>query len=909
LGYNVGSTDLTNYAFYNAPNEAGGWSMCEEGLQNGDRRTVQASGPMRLDPGAVNELIIGVVWVPDQQYPCPDLSNLYGADDKAQDLFDNCFKLPQGPDAPTVDIIELDRELILILTNDAVIGSNNINEEYEEVGLGIPEGELDSTFLFEGYRIYQVDGPDVTRQELSDPAKAREIFTIDVKNGVTTVYNWESVASPIEGEPVVYFPVEQVKASDSGIRHTLRVTEDRFSRTADPRIVNHKKYYFYAIAYGYNNFKPFDLSNPSSTQDEPYLEGRLNVGDRNREGAPYQGTPRPMIYQDLNTAYGAGTVITRADGIGVGGNFLDISAETEEKILDGTFDGEILYRPGAGPIDVKIYNPLEAVSGNYELKFYDEDMSDDELDDPIRWVLTSESGDTVVGDKTLSSFNEQIIKEFGFSVNIGQTGDAGDKLDDTNGYIGSDFEYADETKPFWLGGVSDNNIIQANIFGNSIPLQIDFIKTGPGEPAEELDPDGALSCGPLFPFMLTDYTNPLTNIVSPSWDNNSMGIVQSLSKLRNLNNVDIVFTSDKSKWSRCVVVETANAAAAQAGLLAIGNAEDFDLRRSESVGKEDADGDGLADPDGDGMGMSWFPGYAIDVETGQRLNIFFGENSSYNQDMVDLFNVPFDNDELNATDMMFNPSSQLLVPEMFPIVGNSAVLAYFGGQHFIYVTKQPYDECAQIRSGLESGRSITIARALAEVTWAGVPLRRANTSLLPYSEGLIPNDVRVKVRVDNPYQYFNGTDEHNGYNFYKFAFEGVEPTDKAGESEVSDAMDNILAVPNPYYGYSEYEVSQFDNFIKITNLPDKSTITIYGVDGSFIRQFKRDEISRPTTDRTSPGVRNTQTNPDLIWDLKNNKGISVSSGTYLIHITDENTGAEKTIKWFGIARKFDPSGL
>ena len=28
-------------------------------------------------------------------------------------------------------------------------------------------------------------------------------------------------------------------------------------------------------------------------------------------------------------------------------------------------------------------------------------------------------------------------------------------------------------------------------------------------------------------------------------------------------------------------------------------------------------------------GMGWFPGYAIDVETGQRLNIFFGENSVF----------------------------------------------------------------------------------------------------------------------------------------------------------------------------------------------------------------------------------------------------------------------------------------
>src|SRR5690625_7536899 len=99
----------------------------------------------------------------------------------------------------------------------------------------------------------------------------------------------------------------------------------------------------------------------------------------------------------------------------------------------------------------------------------------------------------------------------------------------------------------------------------------------------------------------------------------------------NLNNVDIVLTPDKSKWSRCVIVETATPQYYDPDFNGkyntIGGSKNFDLRASPSVGKEDANGDGLPDPDGDGIGMGWFPGYAVDVETGQRLNIFFGENS------------------------------------------------------------------------------------------------------------------------------------------------------------------------------------------------------------------------------------------------------------------------------------------
>lgn len=913
-GYNPGSTDYTNYALPDPPNLPGGWSMCEEGLENGDRRTIQATGPMRLDPNTRNELIIGVVWVPDQQYPCPDLTELFGADQKAQDLFDNCFRLPRGPDAPTVDIIELDQELILVLSNDPIRGSNNINESYEEIGLGIPPTTDDSTYVFEGYRIYQVNGPDVSRQELNDPTKSREVATIDLKNGITTIFNWEGVPNPFPSpdKQNIYYPIQQVEGLDGGVRHTIRITEDRFSRTSSSRLVNHRNYYFYAIAYGYNNFENFDTDRPSATQDEPYLEGRLNVGDFDRGGAPYIGVPRPLVYQQLNSAYGEGAEITRLDGIGVGGNFLDITEATENSILDGTFDGEIQYAPGRGPVDIRIYNPLEAVSGNYELRFYDDDMSDSELENPIRWVLNNDQGDTVIGDKSLDIFNEQVIKEFGFSVNIGQTDDAGDKEDATNGWIGQELEYSDPSKPFWFSAVNDGQVVQISFQQNTFPVPIEFIDNNPGSVANELDPEAGLSSGVVFPFLVTDYTQPDQRAVSPGWDDNGMGFVQNLGDLQDLNNVDIVFTSDKSKWSRCIVIETANDAQFTAGLLAINSAEDFDLRQSESVGKEDADGDGLADPDGDGVGMSWFPGYAVDVETGQRLNIFFGENSAYNQDLVDLYGVEFQNGRLNATDMMFNPSSQLIVPELIPVVGtNSTSLAYFGGHHYIYVTRQAYDGCAELRDDIETSRNVvSLARALeGAITWAVAPILSSGTSMLSYGEGLIPNDARLKVRVDNPYQHSVGSGGHNGYNFYTFSFDGVEPTPVDEKDVVEDAMDNIKAVPNPYYGFSEYEVSQFDNFIKITNVPDKATITIFGIDGSFIRQYKRDEEPGVTTGRVDPGVRRTQTNPAVIWDLKNSKGISVSSGTYLIHVVDEITGAEKTIKWFGVARKFDPSGL
>ncbi|MCB0636460.1 MAG: hypothetical protein KDC54_07565, partial [Lewinella sp.] len=195
-GFNSGGAE-TAYAFTDAPSVDGGWSMCEEDLGNGDRRTLQASGQFTLLPGAVNELIIGVVWVADQQYPCPSISRLQKADDIAQDLFDNCFNLTRGPDAPDVDWIELDREIIAVFTNDT-LSSNNAFEAYSEQGLGIPEG-VDDQYRFEGYKLFQLSGPDVSLADRDDPSKVRQVYQVDKNNGIEKIFNWSGL-NPEDGE-------------------------------------------------------------------------------------------------------------------------------------------------------------------------------------------------------------------------------------------------------------------------------------------------------------------------------------------------------------------------------------------------------------------------------------------------------------------------------------------------------------------------------------------------------------------------------------------------------------------------------------------------------------------------------------------------------------------------------------
>ena len=142
---------------------------------------------------------------------------------------------------------------------------------------------------------------------------------------------------------------------------------------------------------------------------------------------------------------------------------------------------------------------------------------------------------------------------------------------------------------------------------------------------------------------------------------------QNLNKLENLQSIKVVITDDKSKWSRCVVLE-----AQDNPVFAEGNVEKCDLRSKDSVDKD-------GNPDGTGAGMGWFPGYAINKETGERLNIMFAEDSWLASD--------------NGNDMIWNPSSR--IQTQIPTWANGSY--YLGGKHFIYVHSSRYDECAQAK--------------------------------------------------------------------------------------------------------------------------------------------------------------------------------------------------------------------
>lgn len=834
------------------------WSEESVGNVPYDRRFMQSAGPFTLQPGAVNDITVGVVWARAASGgPMASVEKLRLVDDKAQALFENCFKVLNGPDAPDVSIIELDRELILAISNRPT--SNNYMEKYQEIDPLIisPPGEYwDPYYRFEGYQIFQVKDATVSVDELHDPDKARLVAQCDIEN-------FDSLGNPIAQLVNFEFseslnaniPTEEVNGANKGIRHTFQILNDEFA-TGDRRLVNHKKYYYIAIAYGYNNYKKYDQSDPLALdgQKKPYKAGRKSVSGaiKVNVGIPHINSPEDNG-TILNSVYGTGPKLKRIEGTGNGGNVADLTPESVEEILANGKAENPVYQNGAGPVNIKIFNPLNVPQANFTFKMLD--STGGSINDSYWMLRNDDSGEEVFADRDIQVENEQLIPEWGMSVAVKQVQRPGDNPTGGNGYITSSVEYGDPNG-VWLFGVPDvdgpspfNWIRSGTTSDNQNPENNDYA----GDPKQFFE---QILGGTWAPYKMASNEN---NTASPTWNR-----FKALNQLFNLHSVDVVITPDKSKWTRCPVIELADD-----GIPSIGSARKMDLRKSPSVDKE-------GKPDGSGtMGMGWFPGYAINIETGERLNMMFGENSFLSQD--------------RGNDMIWNPTDRLI----------DNLNVYFGGGHYIYVMGHnndgandcpAYDEGAWIHSKLSANNylpgDIEKRNVYKDVMWVNMPITISNKPFLGTT-------VTYKIRVTRPYKkgfdnatWQSPTPQNDNLPMYTFNTGDLFTVNNDLQT-AKDALDLINVVPNPYYAHSGYELSQLQNVVKITNLPQKCTVSIYSVNGTLIRQFKKDEP------RTS-----------LDWDLKNHTGIPIAGGVYLIHVKVDGVG-EKVVKFFGALRPVD----
>lgn len=992
-----------------SPVVAPNWTeLTVSGGTPGDRRFLQSAGKFTLQPGAVNNITFGMPFVrtnSDNNFAAIPL--LLIADDKAQSLFDNCFKVLDGPDAPDLTIQEMENQLIFYFSNKPT--SNNYEQNrYADIDPTITPlfgAATDRTYRFEGYMVYQLKDESVSSSELYDENKARLVFQCDKKNGVSSLINY-STDPTLGSVPQLMTP----EANDKGIINSFMLTEDKFAE-GNKTFVNHKTYYYMAISYAYNNYLPYkqdvspgidSLGNDVHTSDgdyagqkKPFLQGRKNI--KIYSAVPHNYAPEANGTV-ANTYYGYGPKVKRIEGQGNGGTALELTQSTINSILSSSDNRavELEYENLQGPVNVRVIDPLKVLSGTFNVKIKSDSLlmgSTSELDFgkvrsnyryQVDGTYINSAGQSVTktwnSDEILSVGQEQILigdnnEPIGISLTVKTDSDPTNSMYGLFGStVAEDLLASSKTNAGsdWLGGVVDVD--------NQSPL--DWIKSGTDvglandvfsadifntwdDDTSAASPDVSIYADPKqvwegcvggtwAPYRVVAGNNALSassnkfaprlalsNAVANPYTYNRNNTIDT----RTLGSVDIVFTADKNLWTRCVVIEMGVSGTE-------GAQKKFLPRKGLSIGKNGVratSGSGAstnpADPNYiSETGMGWFPGYAINVETGERLNIIFGENSG---------------DSLsNGRDMIWNPTSVISTTTGS---GSSAVTTYkMAGMHYIYVMGHNsdgvnlagdpidvprYDAGAALFKMLNknvtnvsalnptnSYTNPTIVEAYKDAMWVNIPYVKAGyeSKFMKGQQPEIPGEVKVKIRVRKPLRYglagtwsnayssqpvtatsnpfatssygttfLNSTaasdvsqvivssPQNNNFPMYSFSTEGLGAKTNVNET-ATNALDIINIVPNPYYGHSKYEKTRIDNYIKIVNLPVKCTVRIYSVNGTLIKTIKKD------TDATT----------DISWDLKNDKNILVAGGLYIVHVDAGDLG-EKILKWFCVMRPID----
>jgi hypothetical protein len=869
------------------------WTEETAGNEPYDRRFLQSAGPFVLKPGAVNNITVGVVWARSTSGgPFASVEVLKRADDKAQALFENCFKVLDAPHAPDLNFQELSNEVILTISNPS--NSNNFEEKYEEFDPFIvsENQDADKFYRFQGYLIYQLKNDAVSASELEDPTKARLVAQCDLKDNISSIINFE-----FDEDLAASVPVKKVIGENKGIRHSFQVKEDLFA-LGDRQLVNFKSYYYMAISYAYNNYKNYDPTDPEALdgQKKSFLPSRKAALGEVKSIQVIPHNPMPEAGGTIHyLEYGISPEITRLDGRGNGNNTVDLTDESIDYILKNGFMENPTYKKGAGPLKIKVIDPLNLVDGYFECKFRNyinnNGVATNEAvnysgTDTASWVIyryDEENGsllDSVLSENTIEKSNEQLIPEWGISVQISQeeyyfASGSGPEYQRYSDPISGTVEFADSSKP-WLSFIQDNDAF----------FPTNWIRSGGYDaPADECDDVAGINnpClykdevgqdvdkayakllgGGIAPYRLVGYQGANMPLCYPATFS-TFANTRNRNSISRAPSIDLILTSDKSHWTRCAVVELG-----RDSTLNVGSAKPGALRKTLSVDKN-------GNPDGTGTyGMSWFPGYAIDVETGMRLHIAFGENSFLGAE--------------NGADLIWNPTSRFT---------NNLGQPLFGGQHPIYVfgyringdsdeskncpyydgqNNWVYDKFFEAQTTASKYSDIYM-----NLTWIANPILTEN-------EELLSSDVKIRVRINKEYNDFVATGKNIGRPMYSWSMDKLS-TEISQDEKLKEALDLINVVPNPYYAYSEYEKNKVDTRVKITNLPEKCTIKIYNISGKLIKTFKK---SNPITFQD--------------WLLVNEAGIPVASGVYLIHVDVPGIG-ERIIKSFIAVRTPDFVGF
>lgn len=293
-----------------------------------DRRMSQASGPFDLPPWedtnndgeadlgepGVQELVVAVIVGQGSDRLSSITALRYHADFAHYAYWHNFSESVFSPaidPVPSVSTMAGDQDVILYWDDQA-------------------ETARDTLFQFEGYNVYQLDGPN-------DPDPTR-IATFDINNNMGTI---------VQRQLLNGFWSDQVvqQGSDSGISRSIRIDHD-FLR--DEPLYNNHTYYFAVTAYYYNP----DPDAPIRAVEDDYQQTVVTVTPRVRASDFEQ----PLAYGDtLAVIHASGVsdarvIVQVIDPTQVTGDSYEIFGE---EITDGELcgydvdweDDDIVYVP------------------------------------------------------------------------------------------------------------------------------------------------------------------------------------------------------------------------------------------------------------------------------------------------------------------------------------------------------------------------------------------------------------------------------------------------------------------------------------------------------------------------------------------------------------------------------------
>nr|MBA3898622.1 T9SS type A sorting domain-containing protein [Bacteroidota bacterium] len=496
-----------------------------------------------------------------------------------------------------------------------------------------------------------------------------------------------------------------------------------------------------------------------------------------------------VISKQIDLRKGTGVALTRLEGHGSGGYYLALEEESIEKILNSPDHkaDKIIYKQGAGPVSIEIMSPLNFKKGNYTIFFTG-------LDSLGRWkIFKHQEKDTVTSDYFLMDGGMQDIPLWGIRVITKPFSYPGKEPLNGNGFIGAAQTYKSPAKK-WLKWMEDDDLRASR----------NWIRAGRhnwSNVPDSLKDYEHTSWQVANNVRLIDPEEDYENIIGGGWAPYKL-VYAGLSGLSHpngrtsanmgqLQSVDVVITSDTAYWTRCAVIELCDEPE-----MAIGNAWKNSFRKSPSVGKN-----GM--PDGSGNGMGWFPGYALCLETGERLNMAFGENSWMAGQ--------------NGRDMIWNPGSHF----------NDDGQAGHGGKHAMYVFRNSANDSLSNIPHYDGGEfwkktsnppnhsssGVNLAPVWRNCMWVGYPM------LIPGKQ-LLETDVTISLRVHSPFgkQYISWW--NNGNPVYEFTLK---------EEEIKDIPEpDFSAYPNPFKDFTYLNLNDAINGL--------FSMEVYNLNGSLLSQ-------------------------------------------------------------------------